>query len=132
MSMSAREFIRLVNLYDETPKAVITDNINRAFGYFGERSAYRPYNRRTKLLCTLTDSQPYTVLGWMNKSRDVKIPLLKLCYVADVLGVDILDMFNSTGDWYEPQKEKIMERVLKMERELIEHEKIRGRDYKRK
>ena len=104
MAMTARECLELHALYESTPKEVVASNINRIFGYYDiERttSRFNPGNKRTRVLCKITDTCRYTVLGWMNLSReDVRIPLLKLCVIAETFGVNITDLLSSDPSWY--------------------------------
>lgn len=105
MAMTARECLELHTLYENTPKDVVAGNINRLFGYYDSSrttSPYNPTNKRTQILCKITGTCRYTVLDWMNLSRkNVRVPLLKLCVIAEVFGVNITDLLSSDPSWYD-------------------------------
>lgn len=125
MAMTARECLDLHALYESTPKEVIADNINRLFGYYDDArttSRYNPTNKRTRVLCKITNTCRYTVLAWMNLSReDVKVPILKLCVIAEAFGVNITDLLSSDPSWYlnnEQLRKQLDNRVEHMTEEL--------------
>ena len=103
MAMTAKEYLDLVSLYEKTPKDVIAANVNLLFGFDGPMPISSPSNRRTEILCKLTESARYTVLGWMNcgqARKNVRIPLQKLCIIAQTFNVDIQDLLDPESLWY--------------------------------
>lgn len=105
MAMTAKECLQLHEMWENASKETIAANVNALFGYSStanpERHPASRFNRRTAILCALTNTKRYTVLGWFNKCRDeVKVPLLKLCVIADTFDVDIAVFFSETVDWY--------------------------------
>ena len=109
MAMSAREYLELTELWENTSKDIVAKNIDLLFGYYDEdriSSPYLPTNRRTKILCEITNTCKYTVLGWMNRHReDVRIPLHKLCIIAEAFDVDIANLMNPDDAWYKNDAE---------------------------
>lgn len=104
MAMTAKEYIELTALWENTSKDIVAANIDLLFGYYDEdriSSPYLPTNKRTKILCEITNTSRYTVLGWMNRHRDdVKIPLHKLCIIAEIFDVDIQNLMSADDSWY--------------------------------
>lgn len=89
---TAREYIELTRLWEATGKDIVIDNIERLVGYLkrGNRNS-EVINR----LMLMTESNRHSVFSWTNRSREnVKIPLLKLCQIADNLDVDVFKFFD--------------------------------------
>ena len=102
--MTAKEYLELTALWENTSKSVVAANIDLLFGYRDESrisSPFCPTNRRTVILCEITNTARYTVLAWMNRHRqEVKIPLQKLCIIAEVFGVDVQNLMSADDSWY--------------------------------
>lgn len=101
---TARIFMDITELWDNTPKGIMIDNIERFLGY---STTFRGHKDSTRLrqLEDITDSSTHTVNAWMNRSREnVKIPLLKLCKIAEYLGIAVEELLSSGAvnnrDWH--------------------------------
>lgn len=103
----AKEYIDLTQLFETTTKDFVIDNLDRIFGY---PQTYR--KRRNKesvdkisLLAEITETEKIdTVRAWFNRSRDnVKIPLLKLCKIAEYANINVEDILTTkipvSRDW---------------------------------
>lgn len=92
---TARIFMDITELWENTPKSIMVDNIERLLGYSATFRGHKD-NTRLKKLESITDSSTHTVNAWMNRSREnVKIPLLKLCKIADYLGIEVEELLSS-------------------------------------
>lgn len=83
----AKDYIELTELWENTDKAFVIDNIERLIGYpvRGHKNAMR-----INTLAKVANATNHTVVAWLNRSRtNVKIPLIKLCMLADYFNVDI-------------------------------------------
>lgn len=101
MAMSAKEYLELTAMWEDTPKSVVANNVNMLFGYCDGYKISSPLNCRTRILCAITGTAKYTVLAWMNCHREeVKIPLHKLCVIAEVFDVDIQNLMSKDDSWY--------------------------------
>lgn len=92
---TAQIFMDITELWDNTPKSVMVDNIERFLGYSTTFRGHKD-NTRLKELEEMTESSRHTVNAWMNRSREnVKIPLLKLCKISEYLGITVEELLNS-------------------------------------
>lgn len=92
---TAQIFMDITELWDNTPKSVMVDNIERFLGYSTTFRGHKD-NTRLKELEEITESSRHTVNAWMNRSREnVKIPLLKLCKISEYLGITVEELLNS-------------------------------------
>lgn len=85
----AGNILSLNELYTSTDKEIINKNIDKILSCETSRE-------RDLRLMHFTDSGKHTVVAWMNRGRpDVKIPLMKLCMLAQELETDISVFFES-------------------------------------
>ena len=92
---TAQIFMDITELWENTPKSVMIDNIERFLGYSTTFRGHKD-NTRLKELENITDSSRHTVNAWMNRSREnVKVPLLKLCKISEYLGITIEELLSS-------------------------------------
>lgn len=91
---TAKVVIDTTKYWEETPKSVIIDNIELFFGYPITYQILRDNSRIEKLL-KITGVSKHAVNAWLNRSREVaKVPLLKLCEIAEYLKVDVEELMN--------------------------------------
>lgn len=97
----AREYINLTDLWENTDKNIVISNIERVFGEAKE-SQRRKDSTKLKALAKMADVGIHTAVAWTNHSRqEVKIPLLRLCMIADCLKIDVRKLLTDRGDWRE-------------------------------
>ena len=95
----AKEYIDLTEVWDKADKSIVINNIERVFG---DSSTLKRNKDGTRIntLSEITNTDKNTVRAWMNQSRsNVKIPLLKLCMIADALHIDIYTLLCDRGSW---------------------------------
>ncbi len=97
----ARDYIEITELWENTDKGFVIDNLERLAGYRikGNNKTIKPDE-----LARITNVTSHAVIAWFNRSREnVKIPLLKLCVLADYFNVDIRDFLTvkltCSRDW---------------------------------
>lgn len=103
----AREYLQLNELWSKTDKNIISDNVRK---YIGDNipECQNSFNVLWDNLVEITGSTRYTVYAWLNRSRsNVKIPLLKLCMIADKLNVDIIEFLVDKSKKVENQNENV-------------------------
>lgn len=91
----ARECLQLNELWSKTDKNIISNNIRK---YIKDNipECKDSFNALWNSLVEITGSTRYTAYAWLNRSRNnVKIPLLKLCMIADKFDVDIIEFFKT-------------------------------------
>lgn len=93
----AEEYLRLTEVWNNTDKETIINNtIKHLCDKFPECKAF---NERHRKLAELTQSNKHTAYAWLNLSRDnVKIPLLKLCMIAEALDVDVMEFLKTNNN----------------------------------
>lgn len=95
MENMARNYIELTDLWESIPKSVIADNIERYFGYSMMFRVHKD-DTRIKELTSITGATSHTVSAWLNRSREnVKVPLYKLCKIADYLNIDVRQLLSA-------------------------------------
>lgn len=95
MDSLAKSYIELTDLWELTPKSVMADNIERYFGYSMMFRGHKD-DTRIKELTSVTGATNHAVNAWLNRSRDnVKVPLYKLCKIADYLDVDVRQLLSA-------------------------------------
>lgn len=89
----AVEYMSLTNHWLNAEKETIVSNVERILcDRYPECEAMAELH---KMLMFMTDSGKHTVYAWLNRSReDVKIPLLKLCMIADELHIDVMEFLR--------------------------------------
>lgn len=99
METDARNYINLTELWEQADKSVVINNIERIFG--DSKTLKRNKDgTRINTLSEITFIDKNTVRAWMNQSRtNVKIPLLKLCMIAEALNIDVKVLLSDRGDW---------------------------------
>ncbi len=99
MKSVARSYLDLTEVWDRTDKTVVIDNIERVFGDSGTLRKNKD-GTRINALSEITNTDKNTVRAWMNQSRtNVKIPLLKLCMIAEALYIDVYTLLTDRGSW---------------------------------
>lgn len=91
----ASEFLKYHALWEQTSKGTIADNIEK---YLGEKypQCNNSYKTTMEVLVEISGSKKDSVYSWLNRSREnVKVPFLKLCNIAQGLGVDIQDLLDA-------------------------------------
>lgn len=93
MKPVAEEYLQLTELWNTAQKETIINNIVR---YLGKKyPECEMFQEQCAKLAELTQSNRHTVYAWLNRSRDnVKIPLIKLCIVAEALNTDVIDFLK--------------------------------------
>lgn len=95
MENMARNYIELTDLWESTPKSVMADNIERYFGYSMMFRGHKD-DTRIKELTSITGATNHAVSAWLNRSREnVKVPLYKLCKIADYLDIDVRQLLSA-------------------------------------
>lgn len=90
----ANEYLKLTEVWEKASKEAIAENV-RKFLEEKNPECQNSFNAIWQKLMDITGSKKHTVYAWLNKSRnDVKIPLLKLCMIADELDVDIFEFLK--------------------------------------
>lgn len=109
----------LLGMYDETDKAVIMSNINRAFElHYGRLN--RSGNRRTTIICNVTGTVGNTVMNWGNSSMKSKIPFIKLVQLALALDVPVENLLSTDTAWLDDpaMQEKLKNQIKELEEKL--------------
>lgn len=93
----AAEYIALNEIWNNTSKETIVVNVIKYITQvFPECDTSTAQQKR---IAEITDSKIHTVYAWINLSREqVKIPLLKLCVIADTLNVDIMKLLEKINE----------------------------------
>ena len=82
----AKNILKLNKLWDEADSNTIADNVEQALTACG----YDNYTDRMDKLVSITNSSNHAVYAWLNHGRkNIKIPFIKLCMIADALNTDI-------------------------------------------
>ena len=90
---TAKEYIELTHLWENTDKGIVIDNLERLIGYVWQGNKN---SLVVEKLMLMAEASNHTVRAWTNRSRlNVKIPLLKLCQIAEHLGVDVFELFKT-------------------------------------
>lgn len=88
----AKTYLLLEKEWNETSSEVLTNNVEK---YLTMR--YPECHTRSvmyKKLSDITESSSHAVYAWLNKSRgNVKIPLTKLCMIAEALHMGVRQFF---------------------------------------
>ena len=89
----ASEYLKLNERWAKAKPDVISDNTIKFLGDIYPECKSN-VDKQAKLM-ELTASSKHTVYAWINKSRnDVKIPLIKLCMIAETLNIDIYEFLT--------------------------------------
>lgn len=95
----AKNYIDLTEKWENTDKLIVINNLERVFGDADVLKRNKD-NTRREVLSKITSVDAQTIRAWMNKSRmNVKIPLLKLCMIAEALKMDVDVLLSDRGDW---------------------------------
>lgn len=88
----AEEILDLNELWNKTDKETIANNVDRVVTM---RFPRYDNTERIAWLMRMTNSGKHTIHAWFNRSREnVKIPLLKLCIIADELNIDVTEFLK--------------------------------------
>lgn len=88
----AAKILSLNKLWEQTDKVTIAKNVEE---YLCTKypECKTAHNIKMERLQEISGSQKNTVYAWVNRSRkDIKVPFLKLCKIADALDIDVKDM----------------------------------------
>lgn len=91
----AKECLELNKIWNNTDKVVVLENVKK---YMQENipECQHGFNVIWDNLVKITGAKRHTVYAWLNRGRsNVKIPLIRLCEIADKLGVDIMKFFDN-------------------------------------
>ena len=91
----ASEILKYYALWKQTSKEVIADNVEL---YLGTKYPQCNHSYKTKIefLMEISGSKKDAVYSWLNRGRtNVKVPFIKLCMIAQDLGVGIQDLLDS-------------------------------------
>lgn len=87
----AKEFLLLTKQWEDSKPETIATNVEKRLVELVE--IYPECTVRAvmyDILSEVTKSSKHTVYAWFNKSRDrIKIPLAKLCMIAEELNADV-------------------------------------------
>lgn len=84
----AKEYLSLTDKWEETNHMVIASNVNKYM--IAKYPECKVRSVMHKKLSEFTGSSTHATYAWMNKSReDVKVPIIKLCMIAEALNIDI-------------------------------------------
>lgn len=94
MDNIAKQILKYNKIWEESDKELLAENIERyLFAAYPECS--QSFDIKLKKLEDITGSKRETVYAWLNRSRkNVKVPFIKLCAIADALSIDISDMLG--------------------------------------
>ena len=90
----ASEYLKLTEFWDAANQETISENVRKVLE---EKipECRDSFNAVWNKLMEITGSNKHTVYAWMNKSRNnVKVPLIKLCMIANELNVDVLELLK--------------------------------------
>ena len=89
----AAEYIALNGIWNDISKETLINNVMK---YLVDKFPECDTSiAQQKKIAEITDSKIHTVYAWINLSREqIKIPLLKLCIIADALDVDIIKLLE--------------------------------------
>lgn len=84
--VKASEILYLSDKRDRTDSKVIAANLEIILSDNG----YKRRDEQIEILAEITESSSHTCHAWLNAGRrDVKIPFIKLCKIADRFNIDI-------------------------------------------
>ena len=90
----AEEYLKLTELWENTNQEIISKNVKMILED-NIPECKDSFNAIWNKLMEITNSNKHTVYAWMNKSRcNVKVPLLKLCKIAVMFDIDVLDLLK--------------------------------------
>ena len=82
-------------LWEKTDKSVIAGNVEK-YLYLKYPECSGAFDTKMNKLEEITGSKRQTIYAWLNRSRGrVKVPLMKLCVIANALDVDITELLKS-------------------------------------
>lgn len=93
----AAEYIALNEIWNNTSKETLISNVTKYLvNKFPECDTSIAQQKK---IAEITDSKIHTVYAWINLSREqVKIPLLKLCVIADAIDIDIMKLLKENKE----------------------------------
>ena len=93
----AAEYIALNEIWNNTSKETLISNVTKYLvNKFPECDTSIAQQKK---IAEITDSKIHTVYAWINLSREqVKIPLLKLCVIADAIDIDIMKLLEENKE----------------------------------
>ena len=96
--MNAKYILTLNDKWNCTDSNVIADNVEEIMRAEG----YDTLNSRLDKLMDITNSTKHAAYAWFNRGRkNVKIPFLKLCAIAEAFNVDIEELLKGEKNMFE-------------------------------
>lgn len=90
----AKEYLELTKIWSDTDKETILNNVKK-YICIKNPEMYIDFKTYWNSLTQITGAKKHTVYAWLNKSRsNVKIPLIKLCMIADAIDIDVVEFFK--------------------------------------
>ena len=91
---SAKLYIKAYNLQAKIDKETVLNNIEKYYGTAEEIMAHHSSERQNKIM-KICNCKQQTYYAWFNRSRkNVKIPLIPLCKLANEAEIDVFDLFR--------------------------------------
>ena len=101
----AKTVLNLITMFDRTDRETIMENIN----YLMPKLAERRMMQYQKIFDVTGKSKGF-VLSWFNGK--VKLPLIDLCKIANLLGVNVYSLLKKNGSCYILMKENALDNIL--------------------
>lgn len=95
---NAKNILELNQLWNEADSNTIADNVEDALKAHDCKS----FGERMEKLIDITNSSKHAVYAWLNRGRrNVKIPFLKLCMIAESLDMDVKELLSGGKNMFE-------------------------------
>lgn len=89
--MIANDILMAEKMWNEIDSSALKENVKTLLGSKG----YETYKSRLYILSEITGSSAYATEAWLNNSRkNVKIPFIKVCQIADYFQVDLYTLLE--------------------------------------
>jgi len=88
--VKAKDIIEVYDKREQTDSRIISENIEKILVEHG----YTTRDEQIKWLAKTTESSIHACHSWLNASRGIKIPFIKMCIVANVLDVDLEELLE--------------------------------------
>ncbi|MGI6172395.1 MAG: hypothetical protein ACOYI8_00675 [Christensenellales bacterium] len=110
--MLADDILRLHAIWDENGKQITVQNLEALFSV-----TPMTYFDRARLMGKITSSSEHTAQAWLNLGRmNVKIPLIKLCRIAQFFGISVDDLLRTNTSWLtEELKIRLRKKIASVE-----------------
>ena len=101
----AKTVLNLITMFDRTDRETIMENIN----YLMPKLAERRMMQYQKIFDVTGKSKGF-VLSWFNGK--IKLPLIDLCKIANLLGVNVYSLLKKNGSCDVLMKENTLDNIL--------------------